>query len=51
MTPEVGSENGKDFIFFNVYLFLIEKERTSGGGAKREGDRGFEAVSMLTAES
>ena len=47
-----------DFIFlhdyfFNVYLFLRERERAheSRGGAEREGDRRSEAGSALTAES
>ena len=37
--------------FFNVYLFLRERESTSVGEAQTDGDRGFEAGSMLTAES
>ena len=43
-------------LFFNVFLFFIfERERestsTSRIGAKREGDRGSEAGSALTAVS
>ena len=34
-----------------VYLFLREREHTSQGGAEREGDRGSEAGSALTADS
>ena len=33
--------------FFNVYLFLKERESVSGGGAKREGDTESEAGSRL----
>ena len=41
------------FIFFNVYLFLRDRERhgTSGGGAEREGDRESETGSRLRAIS
>ena len=35
------------FKFFNVYLFLRERERA---GAEGEGDRGSEAGSVLTGE-
>ena len=39
--------------YFNVYLFLIEKERErqsmSGGGAEREGDTESQAGSRLPA--
>ena len=42
------------FSFKFVYLFLRERERerecASRGGAERQGDRGSEAVSVLTAE-
>ena len=38
------------YLFFNVYLFLRERQHTSRGGAEREGDRGSEAGSALTAE-
>ena len=40
-------------IFFNVYLFLRERERqsASGGGAERTGDRESEAGSRLRAVS
>ena len=36
---------------FFLMLFIFERERacTSGGGAEREGDRGSEAGSALTA--
>ena len=27
------------FFFFNVYLFLRQRQSMSGGGAEREGDR------------
>ena len=41
------------FNFLNVYLFLIEKQKTAwmGGGAKREGDTESEAGSRLWAVS
>ena len=41
------------FYFFNVYLFLstCSGESTSQGRAERDGDRGSEVGSMLTAES
>ena len=35
-------------LFFNVYLFLRERDR-GGGGAKREGDTESEAGSRLQA--
>ena len=35
------------FNFFNVYLFLREKQSMNGGGAEREGDTESEAVSRL----
>ena len=34
-------------IFFNVYVFLRERQRLSRGGAEREGDTGLEAGSRL----
>ena len=39
------SDNFKNiyFIFFNVYLFLREKESASRGGSEREGDTRSEA--------
>ena len=41
------------FKFFDVYLFLRERERwiVSGGGAEREGDTESEAGSRLQAVS
>ena len=41
------------FNFFNVYLFLRERERKSVSreGAEREGDTESQAVSMLSAQS
>ena len=39
------------FNFFNVYLFLREREHTSRGGAEREGDTESEAGSRLRAVS
>ena len=45
----------KCFNFFNVYLFLRDRERQSvgGGGAETEGDTesGFQALSELSAQS
>ena len=38
-------------IFFNVYLFLRERQSVSGGGAEREGDPESEAGSRLRAVS
>ena len=38
-------------IFFNVYLFLKQRESMNRGGAEREGDRGSEMGPVLTAES
>ena len=35
------------FLFFNVYLFLRERQSTSRGGAEREGDTESEAGSSL----
>ena len=32
-------------------MFILERERMSREGAEREGDRGSEAGSMLTAEN
>ena len=39
--------------FFNVYLFLRQRESMSGGGAEREGDTESEAApgSELSAQS
>ena len=37
--------------FFNVYLFLRERESTSGGGAEIEGDIESETGSRLRAVS
>ena len=37
------------FIFFNVFLFYFwyrERQSMNGGGAEREGDRGFEASGL-----
>ena len=39
------------FVFFNVYLFLRERQSTSRGGAEREGDTESEAGSRLRAVS
>ena len=41
------------FFFFNVYLFLGQRERQSmnGGGAEREGDTESQAGSRLRAIS
>ena len=41
--------NFLNYYFFNVYLFLTERERqsTSWGGAEREGDKESEAGSRL----
>ena len=40
------------FLFFEREKEIERgRERTSGGGAKREGDRGSEASSVLTAKS
>ena len=39
------------FVFFNVYLFLRERQSISGGGAEREGDTGSEAGSGFRAVS
>ena len=43
-------------MFFNVYLFILrDKEQVSRGGAERErereGERGSQAGSMLSAQS
>ena len=35
--------------FFNVYLFLRERQRASRGGVEREGDTGSEAGPRLRA--
>ena len=37
--------------FFNVYLFLRQRQSMSGGGAEREGDTDSEAGSRLRAVS
>ena len=37
--------------FFNVYLFLRQRESTNGGGAERKGDTESEAGSRLRAIS
>ena len=34
-----------------ILMFIFERERASGGGVQRGGDRGSEAGSVLTAES
>ena len=34
-------------VFFNVYLFLTERQSISGGGAEREGDTESKAGSRL----
>ena len=39
------------FNFFNVYLFLRERQSTSRGGAEREGDTESKAWSRLRAVS
>ena len=39
------------FFFINVYLFLRDRQSTSGGGAEREGDTGSEAGARLRAGS
>ena len=44
-------KRGATSFFFNVYFFIFEGESMSRGGAEREGDRGSEADSVLTAES
>ena len=38
---------GSDFFFFNVSLFLREKQSVIRGGAEREGDAASEAGSRL----
>ena len=35
-------------IFFNVYLFLRQRQSMNGGGAEREGDTESEAGSVST---
>ena len=37
--------------FFNIYLFLRQRESMNGGGAEREGDTESEAGSRLRAAS
>ena len=39
------------YIFIYVYFLEREREGTRGGGAEREGDRGSEVGSVLTAAS
>ena len=39
------------FFFFNIYLFLRQRESMNGGGAEREGDTEWEAGSRLWAIS
>ena len=54
---EIPSKRLPPTLFFNVGLFLRERERAHThackhwGGAEREGDRGSEADFALTAES
>ena len=42
-------------IYIFIYVYFLEREReregTRGGGAEREGDRGSEVGSVLTAAS
>ena len=38
-------------IFLMLFIFERERERESRGGVEREGDRGSEAGSVLTAQS
>ena len=39
------------YFFLNVCVYFLERESTSKGVAKGEGDRGSEAGAVLTAES
>ena len=39
------------FIFFNVYLFLRQRQSMNGGGSEREGDTEYETGSRLWAVS
>ena len=39
------------FLFFNFFKCLFLRESMNRGGAEREGDRGSQAGSTLTAES
>ena len=48
---ELHNEQGDGFFKVFIYLFEREKERTSGEGTERLGDRGSEAGSVLTVES
>ena len=32
-----------------MFIFIFERERVNSGGAEREGDRGADVGSMLTA--
>ena len=56
-TPEISSQHKLPmraiiyWIFFNVYLFLTERESMSRGGSEREGDTESEAGSRLWAVS
>ena len=34
-----------------MYLFIVKRETASGGGGEREGDREFQAMFMLLAQS
>ena len=51
--PKSQEHSRKLFNFFNIYLFLRDRERqsTSGGGEEREGDTESKAVSRLRAVS
>ena len=46
--PSTYSRGHVSFLFFSIYLFLGETERSSRGGAERERDRGSEPGSALT---
>ena len=48
--PSQWLQTMKEESRFNV-LFIFERQRVSRGGAEREGDRGSEAGSALTATS
>ena len=52
-TPKVFSLTNLlyDFFFFNLYLFLRERQSVSGGGAETEGDTESEAGSRIRAVS
>ena len=47
----VGGSSIFFFNFFNVYLFLRQRQSVSRGGAEREGDTESEAGSRLRAVS